>query len=764
MVSNCSHTSFYYALAFFSICFNGIVYPVAGQANSQANEPINSEYYEILWESPVILTDYGDEYLGVLDFNGDGLDDVLLGGNHPDPEKRTPVFLLISNGDGTLTDRTEEFIEGELALALPRSAIGDFNSDGLNDIAAFDFGNGKLPGGGTFEPGTPYLLLSNSEGKWVVSDNIEEAERLVNPFLDSGDIHVKSATAGDIDNDGDIDLYVESGGGTNTINPHFIINQGAGEFAVDNSERRMNSGFFCNPGSCWRYATHRLYDLNNDNFLDLVMGQLRRRNNEQQELYNRVVWNDGTGRFKRTARYFEYIDDAGTDLSSTGEEIALIADLDKNGLDEVIVGGATAQSAIRIFSSNRDGSFQEKTEDLLVAPVTLNKPVGEAADLDGDDDTDIILFPKNGGVPVLLINDNGLYSAKSSFVETLESDVSGTVLNMYVEYLTQGDIDRDGDIDLFVQSSGQDGDLPPHFLINDGDANFTVDHEESRMPADIVLGPNRSWLFGSPILSDVNNDEYPDLILGQFRSFFSFQDDLTSFVLLNDGNGRFKEIDAISLPYPSWNEGRTNVKASTTCDLNNDSFADLLFAHDRGFDEDGGNNNSGIFFQVLINQNGEGFEDQTIAYFNDQTRTASTGANNAPYKVYCRDINSDGLSDIVTGGSRSAIGSINPVFFLRQTDNTYQAFDSSLLASSSSNIGRFAYPLKLNEDDMIDLISIDPFQNTVPSLLVSWIQNVKIGVELEDPFSIFHMLTGTQGTLQSNLLPPGIRIMMGIQI
>lgn len=726
-----------FSIFLIAVCFNILAILTAGLSHSQGSPENESDYYEILWESPVVLSNYADEYLGVFDFNSDGLDDVLLGGNHPDTEIKTPVFLLISNGDGTLTERTSEFISGEIALALPRSTVGDYNSDGFLDIAAFDFGNGKLPGSGTFEPEVPYLLLSNAEGKWEVSDIIEKAEQLVNPFVDLGKIHVKSATSGDVDNDGALDIYVESGGGTNTINPHFIINQGSGEFIVDNSERRISSGYFCNPGACWRYATHRLYDLNNDGFLDLVMGQLRRRNNNQQELYNRVVWNDGNGRFKRSASYYEYSDDGGIDVSVTGQEIAIVFDLDQDGKDEIVVGGSLPESTIRIFSGQDDGSLEDKTEDILAEPVTISKPVGEVGDFDSDGDKDLVLFPKNGGFPALLMNDNGVFNLNVSLIDALVAGQNGSDLSMQVEYITSGDIDLDGDIDLFVLSSGKDGDLPPHFLINESGTGFTVDYDEERIPVDIVFGPNQSWLFGAPILHDVNNDGYLDLILGQFRSFFSFQDELASYVLFNDGSGRFRENSAMPLPYPEWNEGRTNVKASTSCDLNDDELSDLVFVHDRGFDQDGGNNNSGIFFQVLINQNGETFFDQTAVYFPDQTNTSGYMYNNAPYKVYCTDINEDGLTDLATGGSRAFIGTHNPVFFLRQIDDSFQAFDSSLLTNGRTNTGQYAYPVRLNEEQKVDIISIDPYQNTVSSLLVSWIQKAKIGSELADTFIDF---------------------------
>ena len=46
------------------------------------------------------------------------------------------------------------------------------------------------------------------------------------------DLHVKSAISGDIDDDGDVDLWVESTGGAN-VSSHFMVNNGDGTFTLD---------------------------------------------------------------------------------------------------------------------------------------------------------------------------------------------------------------------------------------------------------------------------------------------------------------------------------------------------------------------------------------------------------------------------------------------------------------------------------------------------------------------------------------------------
>ena len=85
------------------------------------------------------------------------------------------------------------------------------------------------------------------------------------------DLHLKSATSGDID--GDVDLWVDSIGGRN-VSSHFMVNNGDGTFTVDEArappELRYNW-----PEGCY-HLQGRLVDLDDDGDLDLALGQSRK--------------------------------------------------------------------------------------------------------------------------------------------------------------------------------------------------------------------------------------------------------------------------------------------------------------------------------------------------------------------------------------------------------------------------------------------------------------------------------------------------------
>jgi hypothetical protein len=78
-----------------------------------------------------------------------------------------------------------------------------------------------------------------------------------------------------------------------------MINQGDATFVADGSDERISRTIIGGDTGRWRYDAHRLSDMDGDGALDLVLGQLRRPRNGQDALASKIVFNDGTGRFRR---------------------------------------------------------------------------------------------------------------------------------------------------------------------------------------------------------------------------------------------------------------------------------------------------------------------------------------------------------------------------------------------------------------------------------------------------------------------------------
>jgi len=167
------------------------------------------------------------------DFNNDGLQDlVITWGTFPhtlERDTRYSFSIFLNNGDGSMT-YDHEAIASSTAHNnhfAYRTKTADFNGDGLDDIVSSSMGIiQRLPGQ---DPYTRWeripLLLSLGDGRFYdASTNIEGQEDNISPPEGHGFGHELSI--GDVDGDGDIDIY------TGRI---LLLNDGSGSF-TNNTE------------------------------------------------------------------------------------------------------------------------------------------------------------------------------------------------------------------------------------------------------------------------------------------------------------------------------------------------------------------------------------------------------------------------------------------------------------------------------------------------------------------------------------------------
>ncbi|MBK8715012.1 MAG: VCBS repeat-containing protein [Deltaproteobacteria bacterium] len=153
-------------------------------------------------------------HMRVTDLDGDGSLDILLAnyndffGGGDDPE---PLVLYTNDGDGGFTNVSASAL-GNYAGNHHQVAVGDVDGDGARDIFGPD-GSG----------GAYVLFINDGTGNFV-----DEADARLpgGPYPQGG-----AARFGDVDNDGDLDLFSSDGYGSD--GPpwgHLYINDGTGVF------------------------------------------------------------------------------------------------------------------------------------------------------------------------------------------------------------------------------------------------------------------------------------------------------------------------------------------------------------------------------------------------------------------------------------------------------------------------------------------------------------------------------------------------------
>jgi len=305
--------------------------------------------------SPVTMGSYPTS-VAVGDFNGDGIPDVAVAN-----QNSNSVTILLGNGDGTFTATSASPATGYYPYSV---AVGDFNGDGKLDLAvANSCGNDP----DCSSPGTVTILLGDGTGNFTATS--------ASPATG---YYPYSVAVGDLNGDGIPDLAV--------------------------------ANFY-------------------DNTVTILLG-------------------NGDGTFTATA----------SPATGNGPYSVAVGDFNGDGkLDLAVVN--QYDSTVTILLGNGDGTFTATS----TTPATGNGPVSVAVgDFNGDGKLDLAVVNQYGNnVTILLGDGTGNFTATSTSPATGYSPSSVAV----------GDFNGDGKLDLAVANQGSS---TATILLGDGTGNFTA--------------------------------------------------------------------------------------------------------------------------------------------------------------------------------------------------------------------------------------------------------------------------------------------------
>jgi hypothetical protein len=359
-------------------------------------------------------------------------------------------------------------------------------------------------------------------------------------------VNTNTIVAADVNNDGLVDLII--GNAFEEANQLLLNTGDATGDGTTSFQMPINL-----PGGEMSTETIVAADVNNDGFVDLIIGTFYGQTNQ-------LLLNTGDATGDGTTLFQTPINLPGGEMSA----LAIVAaDVNNDGLVDLIIGNAF-EEANQLLLNTGDATGNGTT--LFQMPINL--PGSEMStwdivvtDVNNDGFIDLIIGNYKQ-VNQLLLNTGDATGNGTTLFQTQNNLPGGEMSTLAI---VAADVNNDGFIDLIIGNYGQANQL----LLNTGDAFQSA----------INLPGGSTHTTTAIVAADMNNDGLVDLIIGNFGAG-AMVNQTTNQVLLNNagsgGDGTTIFGSAI-VDIPCSNG--TQTWSLAVADMDNDGHLDIVFGN-----------------------------------------------------------------------------------------------------------------------------------------------------------------------------------------
>ena len=368
------------------------------------------------------------------DFNGDGQLDLFVSSWGP----MDPVHYFESDGQGKFEDKTDQMGLSSITGGL-NITHADYDNDGDADLLIL---RGAWLGSAGHHPNT--LLRNDGE----TFTDVTVASGLVSYHP------TQTADWGDYDLDGDLDLFIGNESTSSEVHPcEMFENRGDGTFVEVSQEVGLRHIAYV-KGVAWG-------DIDDDGDLDLYLSTMASSNALYENLgpaveEGRPRFQDITAsasvespQLSFPTWFWDYDQDGRLDILAGS-----YGSFEESMLEGVVadyLGMPTADEGIRLYRNLGDGQFEEVSEKTGIRHTVL--PMGaNFGDLDGDGWLDAYFGTGQPGLATLVPNRMFRNAQGQRFEDVTTSGGFGHLQKGHG--IAFGDIDHDGDQDIFATMGG----------------------------------------------------------------------------------------------------------------------------------------------------------------------------------------------------------------------------------------------------------------------------------------------------------------------